>query len=179
MVYISATIISGITASIFPFMDWFNQRRYKVCLRCLPIRFGSSLYSEMAHRVLLMSIFRRHRTVDTHNLSSLFHGHDPLRLYVGRANQNQPYSSFFAVPITPSLLSYIVGLCFYATHFPECAVHRTEDGHHWTDWLGGGSHAIWHLFIIAAILLHRIAIPELMPGVAGEGHCRVWGAVGS
>lgn len=53
------------------------------------------------------------------------------------------------VPELPSLAAYGVGLVFYALHFPECVVPIR-----WTrctDWIGGGSHAIWHLFIVLGI----------------------------
>ncbi|KIJ39469.1 hypothetical protein M422DRAFT_85431, partial [Sphaerobolus stellatus SS14] len=45
-----------------------------------------------------------------------------------------------------SVAAYAVGLLFYALRFPECAIPPK-----WTwvsDWFGGGSHAIWHLFIV-------------------------------
>ncbi|KAL4242671.1 hypothetical protein ABKN59_011579 [Abortiporus biennis] len=56
----------------------------------------------------------------------------------------------FIGPLVPSLLSYIAGLVFYATHFPECVVVRAGKPH-WLDWFGGGSHAIWHVFVVCAI----------------------------
>ncbi|KAG8755876.1 hypothetical protein FRC12_010747, partial [Ceratobasidium sp. 428] len=45
----------------------------------------------------------------------------------------------FIRPVVPSLASYLIGLVFYATHFPECCFPG------WFDW--AGSHAIWHVFI--------------------------------
>ena len=38
----------------------------------------------------------------------------------------------------------------------------------WIDYIGGGSHAVWHIFIVVAILLHRAGMPGLMIGPAGE-----------
>ncbi|EUC58338.1 hemolysin-III-like protein [Rhizoctonia solani AG-3 Rhs1AP] len=52
----------------------------------------------------------------------------------------------FIGPLVPSLLSYLTGLVFYATHFPECCFPG------WFDW--AGSHAIWHVFIVIAIREH-------------------------
>ncbi|ELU39545.1 HlyIII domain-containing protein [Rhizoctonia solani AG-1 IA] len=46
----------------------------------------------------------------------------------------------FIDPLVPSLASYLTGLAFYATHFPECCFPG------WFDW--AGSHAIWHVFIV-------------------------------
>lgn len=42
--------------------------------------------------------------------------------------------------MVPSLVSYLVGLALYATHFPECYFPGRFD------W--GGSHAMWHVFIV-------------------------------
>ncbi|KAH7335878.1 hemolysin-III related-domain-containing protein [Rhizoctonia solani] len=52
----------------------------------------------------------------------------------------------FIGPLVPSLVSYLTGLAFYATHFPECCFPG------WFDW--AGSHAIWHVFIVIAIREH-------------------------
>ena len=68
-------------------------------------------------------------------------------------------------PVTPSILSYIAGLVFYATNFPECALPVR-----WAPraaWLGGGSHAIWHAFIVLAISQHRAALGLLKYGIGG------------
>ncbi|KAF8601049.1 HlyIII-domain-containing protein [Ceratobasidium sp. AG-I] len=46
----------------------------------------------------------------------------------------------FIRPLVPSLVSYLVGLALYATHFPECYFPGRFD------W--GGSHAMWHVFIV-------------------------------
>ncbi|KAI0044231.1 HlyIII-domain-containing protein [Auriscalpium vulgare] len=76
----------------------------------------------------------------------------------------------FIRPVVPSLASYIVGLVFYATHFPECVLAPR-----WAPqlaWLGGGSHAIWHAFIVLAISQHRAAMPLLKGGLV-DGVCPV------
>ncbi|KAI0314290.1 hemolysin-III related-domain-containing protein [Amylostereum chailletii] len=74
----------------------------------------------------------------------------------------------FISPVVPSLLSYVAGLFFYVSHFPERITPPR-----WGPalaWLGGGSHAIWHAFIVLAISQHRAALPLLEPGVV-EGAC--------
>jgi adiponectin receptor len=67
----------------------------------------------------------------------------------------------FITPIVPSLGSYLTGLVFYVTHFPECCV-RTR----WADTLGGGSHAIWHVLIVRAIYQHKTGMRAMRGGFA-------------
>ncbi|KAG2148637.1 hemolysin-III related-domain-containing protein [Suillus bovinus] len=69
----------------------------------------------------------------------------------------------FINPIWPSITSYLIGLVFYATHIPERFL--SERYSHWLDWCGGGSHAIWHIFIVIAIGQHHAAIAELRRGI--------------
>ncbi|KAJ2919929.1 hypothetical protein MD484_g437, partial [Candolleomyces efflorescens] len=70
----------------------------------------------------------------------------------------------FVSPIFPSLLSYVIGLLFYATHTPErflpVSVRRKLDV------VGGSSHAIWHCFIVLAVSQHKAAIGLLKEGVS-------------
>lgn len=73
----------------------------------------------------------------------------------------------FIEPIMPSLASYIIGLAFYVTHIPERFVY-SERIARWTDWLGGGSHAIWHALIVLAIYQHKWGMRTLRDGIAGE-----------
>ncbi|KAF8574133.1 hypothetical protein K439DRAFT_1642424, partial [Ramaria rubella] len=54
----------------------------------------------------------------------------------------------FIRPLFPSLASYALGLLFYAFRFPECAVPRAWGWGRALDCVGGGSHALWHLFIV-------------------------------
>lgn len=76
----------------------------------------------------------------------------------------------FISPIFPSLLSYLIGLMFYVTHVPERFVYTySERVAQWTDWLGGGSHAIWHAFIVLAIYQHKWGMREMRAGIGGEG----------
>ena len=64
----------------------------------------------------------------------------------------------------PSVASYVAGLLFYATRFPECVL--PVDSPRFA-WLGGGSHALWHIFIVLAISLHRNALTLLKDGILG------------
>jgi len=70
----------------------------------------------------------------------------------------------FIRPIAPSIASYVAGLLFYSTRFPECALPVDSPR---LAWLGGGSHALWHIFIVWAISLHRDALPALKDGISG------------
>ncbi|KAI0823694.1 putative G-protein coupled receptor [Trametes gibbosa] len=75
----------------------------------------------------------------------------------------------FIRPIVPSLASYFVGLVFYATHFPECVLAPRWPSLRLLDWLGGGSHAIWHVCIVLAIGLHKRGMEDMRRGVVGFG----------
>jgi len=152
-IYLSMTILAGLAGSILPFMQWFNQRKHK------------------KWRIVFF-------------LSLSLTGFFPM---VHLATIHSAYDTFqYILSIVPSLASYIFGLVFYAAHFPECYLSSHRDQHtggrekplgstksRWIDWIGGGSHAIWHVSIVAAILLHRNAIPELAKGIMGEC-CDVW-----
>ncbi|TFY80904.1 hypothetical protein EWM64_g3112 [Hericium alpestre] len=71
----------------------------------------------------------------------------------------------FIRPIVPSLVSYLMGFAFYATHFPECILHpRWQPS---LAWLGGGSHAIWHVFVVVAISQHRAGMTSMKGGIDG------------
>jgi adiponectin receptor len=39
---------------------------------------------------------------------------------------------------------------------------------HWLDYIGGGSHAIWHAFIVLAISQHKAAIGHMRKGIGCE-----------
>ena len=49
-----------------------------------------------------------------------------------------------------------------------------EQKTHWIDYLGGGSHAIWHLFIVLAMYQHRTGMRDLRGGVDGLGCLALW-----
>ncbi len=83
-------------------------------------------------------------------------------------------------PVVPSLVSYVSGLVFYATHVPERFL--TEKWRQRLDAVGGGrsvfmpdqkycsylhsgSHCIWHCFIVLAVSQHKSAIRVMKDGV--------------
>jgi hypothetical protein len=68
-------------------------------------------------------------------------------------------------PVRPSIVSYLLGLVFYATHIPERFIAPDGKWSHWLDYIGGGSHAIWHAFIVLAISQHRAAIARMRNGI--------------
>lgn len=70
-------------------------------------------------------------------------------------------------PVWPSLISYLIGLVFYATHIPERFIADWKLAH-WLDSIGGGSHAIWHAFIVLAISQHKTAIGHMRNGIGCE-----------
>lgn len=75
----------------------------------------------------------------------------------------------------PSLLAYGTGVVFYATHFPECFYPQNPQPK-WAalfDAVGLSSHAIWHLFILLGIYLHRLALQSMSSGFEGE-LCALW-----
>ncbi|UZJ54964.1 hypothetical protein CBS101457_004284 [Exobasidium rhododendri] len=56
-------------------------------------------------------------------------------------------TTYFFSPILPSVASYVFGLIFYATQFPERIAPGKFD-------VVGHAHQIWHISIVVAILLH-------------------------
>ncbi|KAJ7919822.1 hypothetical protein B0H13DRAFT_1868237 [Mycena leptocephala] len=79
----------------------------------------------------------------------------------------------FVAPIGPSLLYYIVGLVVYATQVPERFLGGRGGWVGWvSDMCGGGSHGIWHIFIVLAMRAHRDGIRE-MRRAAAEGGCAI------
>jgi len=69
----------------------------------------------------------------------------------------------FMAPVVPSLISYVVGLLFYASHVPERFF--SEKWRRRMDMCGGGSHSIWHCFIVLAVSQHKAAINALKAGI--------------
>ncbi|KAJ7919789.1 hypothetical protein B0H13DRAFT_2268380 [Mycena leptocephala] len=79
----------------------------------------------------------------------------------------------FVAPVGPSLLYYIVGLVVYATQVPERFLGGRRGWVGWvSDMCGGGSHGIWHIFIVLAMRAHRDGIRE-MRRAATEGGCAI------
>ncbi|KAL5528181.1 IZH3 [Sanghuangporus sanghuang] len=136
LAYLSLCVITGITASIFPFMRWFNDPKFRVYRIAFFLGMAFTAFAPLIHLAHLYSV--------SETLSFISH-------------------------ISPSLLSYIIGLAFYATHVPERFVALySERMARWTDWIGGGSHAIWHAFIALAIYQHKWGMREMKLGVDGE-----------
>lgn len=81
----------------------------------------------------------------------------------------------FVWPIVPSILAYGGGVVFYASHFPECMYPQNPQPSwaHACNSIGLTSHAIWHLFILLGIWLHRAAVITMSSGFEGE-LCRLW-----
>ncbi|KAJ7250765.1 hemolysin-III related-domain-containing protein [Mycena rebaudengoi] len=69
----------------------------------------------------------------------------------------------FIVPIFPTLISCVAGMIFYAAHIPERFM--SETGRKRLDKFGGGSHAIWHAFIVLAISQWREGLSIMREGV--------------
>ncbi|KAJ7883344.1 hypothetical protein B0H13DRAFT_1890428 [Mycena leptocephala] len=79
----------------------------------------------------------------------------------------------FVAPVGPSLLYYIVGPVVYATQVPERFLGGREGWVGWvSDMCGGGSHGIWHIFIVLAMRAHHDGIRE-MRRAAAEGGCAI------
>ncbi|KAI1795732.1 HlyIII-domain-containing protein [Ganoderma leucocontextum] len=122
----------GVSGSIVPFTNWFNQREYK---NARIVFFVSLAFSSIAPLVQLAYL---------HSVQDMYG---------------------FVSPIVPSIASYVVGLAFYATHFPECVFAPHWPSMRWLDWFGGGSHAIWHVFIVLAISLHKRGMEDMKAGI--------------
>ncbi|KAF8629266.1 hypothetical protein AX17_005845 [Amanita inopinata Kibby_2008] len=122
--------LTGLAGNIFPFMDWFNQRRYRFYRIGFFLAMAFSSVAPLAGLSLL---------------------HTPQEVYS------------FVSPVVPSLLSYIIGLFFYAAHFPERIL--PDKVRSWLDNFGVGSHMIWHCFIVLAVSQHRAAISVLKSGL--------------
>ncbi|KAK7472932.1 inc metabolism membrane protein [Stygiomarasmius scandens] len=69
----------------------------------------------------------------------------------------------FMAPVVPSLVSYLIGLAFYASHVPERFLPQRWSSK--LDIIGGGSHCIWHCFIVLAVSQHKAAIQMIKDGI--------------
>lgn len=69
----------------------------------------------------------------------------------------------FIAPVVPSLFSYIIGLIFYVTQFPECILPANVRRK--LDIIGCGSHSVWHCFIVLAVSQHKTAIRGMKEGL--------------
>jgi adiponectin receptor len=73
----------------------------------------------------------------------------------------------FMNPVGPSIVSYLLGLGFYATQIPERFVVDKKLAH-WLDSIGVGSHAIWHVFIVLGMSQYKAAIERMRNGIGCE-----------
>ncbi|THH33312.1 hypothetical protein EUX98_g875 [Antrodiella citrinella] len=73
----------------------------------------------------------------------------------------------FLSHIAPSVGVYTLGFLIYVSHFPEGLLNSKSE-HHWLDWVGGGSHAIWHVCVVVAISLHRGGMYRLAQGIGAS-----------
>jgi adiponectin receptor len=67
-----------------------------------------------------------------------------------------------SAPLYPSFASYLIGFAFYATRWPEC--YLPEKAQRYLDRFGGGSHAIWHCFIVLAVTQHQHGMQFMRDG---------------
>lgn len=149
IVFLSLCLISALLGTVFPFMEWFDKFEYRLYRVAFFLGMAFSAVAPLAWMARLYGFWEM---------------------------------VAFINPVFPSIISYLVGLVFYATHFPEClfaAQTRASADHSvwfWIDRLGGGSHAIWHGFIVLAISQHRAALDSLEEGIGGvlkAGGCSI------
>ncbi|PFH46188.1 hypothetical protein AMATHDRAFT_8127 [Amanita thiersii Skay4041] len=129
-VFLWFCFLTGLAGNVLPFMDWFNQRRYRHYRIAFFLAMALSSIAPLAGLSLL---------------------HTPREVYS------------FISPVVPSLISYLVGLFFYAAHFPERVLPERLRAS--LDNIGLGSHMIWHCFIVLAVSQHKAAIGMLKPGL--------------
>ncbi|KAG7095706.1 hypothetical protein E1B28_006420 [Marasmius oreades] len=108
-------------------------------------------FNDLEYRIFRVGFF----------LSLAFSSLAPLAA-IAMTNSFREMISYMA-PVAPSLLSYIIGLLFYVTHVPERWM--SEKWRHRMDMFGGGSHCIWHCFIVLAVSQHKAAIKSLREGI--------------
>lgn len=128
--FLGLCLATGLAGNVFPFMEWFNQRKY----RHYRIFFFLCLAFSAVGPLAVLSTM--------HSITEVF---------------------TYVAPVAPSLLSYIVGLMFYALHFPERILPQSIREQ--LDYFGISSHCIWHCFIVLAVSQHRSAIPALRKGI--------------
>jgi len=63
--------------------------------------------------------------------------------------------AFFLPPVLAMFVCYGLGLAFFLSSFPECVRPVKFD-------LTGGSHLIWHLFVLAAVVVYDGAVAEML-----------------
>jgi adiponectin receptor len=90
---------------------------------------------------------------------------EPTPLHCFRRFYVSPH--YLADPVGPSIVSYLLGLGFYATQIPERFVVDKKLAH-WLDSIGVGSHAIWHVFIVLGMSQYKAAIERMRNGIGCE-----------
>jgi len=98
-------------------------------------------------------------------LSLAFSGVAPLATLVYLHGAEVVFN--FINPVGPSILSYLLGLGFYVTHIPERLIVDKEMAR-WLDFMGVGSHAIWHLFIVLGMSQYKMAMERMRNGMRCE-----------
>lgn len=166
--YLSLCVLMGVLGSVLPFARWFNERHNKACFSTFSVRRFSYLFSDVQNfRVLFFVAMAFTAVAPLAHLCYAYSLRQMHEFISESSSPSVPWSTstdpqiLAAGPIYPSLLSYIVGLVFYVTHFPERYFHLNDRLSRWTDWLGGGSHAIWHLCIVIGIYTHLWGITEM------------------
>ena len=154
--FLMCCLFIGVSGSILPFTNWFNQREYRVSFVSRARIFPPGLIDGSRPQHWRIAFF----------VSLALSGFAPL-VQLARAHSFHEMVAFIS-PIVPSLTSYVVGLIFYATHFPECVLATRWPSLRWLDWLGGGSHAIWHVCIVLAISLHKQGMEVMKRGIGAE-----------
>jgi len=117
-------------------------------------------FNQYAYRLWRISFF----------ISLAFTAVGPLAVLAYLHSAEQMFT--FVSPVGPSIVSYLLGLVFYATHIPERFIASDGKWSHWLDYIGCGSHAIWHAFIVLAISQHRAAIAGMRKGIEC-GNCLI------
>ncbi|KAJ7045923.1 hemolysin-III related-domain-containing protein [Mycena alexandri] len=138
---------AGVSGNVLPFCAWFNQVEYRLWRTAFFVGISFSALAPLAGIAALQGWGRM---------------------------------VAFVAPLCPSLAFYVAGLFFYAAQIPERWIGGGPQAERsWvgrvTDMCGGGSHAIWHVFIVLAIRAHRDGLRE-MRVAAAEGGCAVGGA---
>jgi len=130
--FMALCLLMGLSGTILPFTEWFNQRAYRVYRNAFFVFLSLASAAPVAY------------------LCCLYSTREVLN---------------FLSNLAPSVGVYTLGFVVYLTHFPEGLLNSKSE-HHWLDWVGGGSHAIWHVCVVVAISLHRWGMYKLAEGIS-------------
>lgn len=169
-VFLSLCLLMGMAGSVLPFMKWFNNRKYRVCLppspeERLPLTTRPSGTASPSSSRWPSSPSRRSAPSPTStprggcSPSLVGPSYTPLT-HLQVLIHVAPFSAGAPEPVLLRRRARLLrdALSRVRTLGPARAC--------WLDWLGGGSHAIWHAFIVLAISQHKWAMAELKRGVA-------------